>query len=157
MLSIGDIARRAGVKVPTIRYYEQAGLLAPAERSEGNQRRYGRADLERLSFIRHARELGFPLDAIRQLIALDASPDAESHEAERIARAQLAVTRGRIERLRKLERELAPIAAACEGGSHMHCRVIEALADHDACAAEHEIEPAAAVPEAPRAARRRAG
>jgi DNA-binding transcriptional MerR regulator len=54
MYSIGDLSRRTHVKVPTIRYYEQMGLLAAPERSEGNQRRYGRPELERLAFIRHA-------------------------------------------------------------------------------------------------------
>ena len=68
MLTIGDLARRTGVKVPTIRYYEQMGLLEPAERSEGNQRRYDRQGRERLSFIKHARQLGFPVKAIRALM-----------------------------------------------------------------------------------------
>ncbi|HEX2146766.1 MAG TPA: MerR family transcriptional regulator, partial [Pseudorhizobium sp.] len=59
MYSIGDLSRRTGVKVPTIRYYEQMGLITAAHRSEGNQRRYEKTDLERLAFIRHARDLGF--------------------------------------------------------------------------------------------------
>ena len=68
MFSIGDLSRRTGVKVPTIRYYEQMGLVAAPERSEGNQRRYGRQELERLAFIRHARDLGFAVEDIRSLI-----------------------------------------------------------------------------------------
>lgn len=142
MLTIGELARRSGVKVPTIRYYEQSGLLEKAERSEGNQRRYGRADLERLTFIRHTRELGFSLDAIRQLLALDDASDADSHAAEAIASAQLVQTRERIARLQLLERELTRIAAACEGGDQLHCRVIGALADHDTCASDHPSETA---------------
>jgi DNA-binding transcriptional MerR regulator len=58
MYSIGELSRRTGVKVPTIRWYEQAGLLDEPGRTAGNQRRYARADLERLAFIRHARDLG---------------------------------------------------------------------------------------------------
>ena len=59
MLSIGKLGAQAGVKVPTIRYYEQIGLLPEAERSAGNQRLYSRKSMERLAFIRHARDLGF--------------------------------------------------------------------------------------------------
>ena len=66
MFSIGDLSRRTGVKVPTIRYYEQMGLVAAPERSEGNQRRYSRHELERLAFIRHARDLGFAVEDIRR-------------------------------------------------------------------------------------------
>ena len=60
MLTIGDLSKATGVKVPTIRYYEQMGLIYPAERSEGNQRRYSSEERERLAFIRHARDLGQP-------------------------------------------------------------------------------------------------
>lgn len=68
MLTIGKLGEAAGVKVPTIRYYEQIGLLPEPDRSAGNQRLYGQSALDRLAFIRHARELGFPLDAIRDLL-----------------------------------------------------------------------------------------
>ena len=67
-ITIGDTSRESGVKVPTIRYYESIGLLAAPSRSEGNQRSYEPADLRRLVFIRHARELGFEVDAIRTLL-----------------------------------------------------------------------------------------
>ena len=67
---IGQAARQSGVKVPTIRYYEQIGLLPAPPRSEGNRRQYDADDLRRLAFIRHARELGFEIDAIRALLAL---------------------------------------------------------------------------------------
>ena len=75
MLTIGKLGEAAGVKVPTVRYYEEIGLLPQPERSAGNQRLYGRRTLERLSFIRHARELGFPLGAIRDLLSLADRPD----------------------------------------------------------------------------------
>ena len=70
MLSIGKLSAATGVKVPTIRYYESIGLLPEPERSTGNQRLYGRKQQERLAFIRHARDLGFPLDSIRELLSL---------------------------------------------------------------------------------------
>ena len=75
MLTIGTLGRKTGTKVQTIRYYEQIGLIPEPGRTEGGQRRYGDAALDRLSFIRHARELGFPLQAIRDLLSLTDNPD----------------------------------------------------------------------------------
>ncbi|MDN2565969.1 helix-turn-helix domain-containing protein [Aquibium sp. A9E412] len=137
MYSIGTLARRTGVKVPTIRYYEQCGLMEAAERTAGNQRRYDAAALERLVFIRHARELGFPLEAIRDLIALAGHPARPCAAADRIAADHLRAVRARIARLERLERELARIAAACSAGSVAECRVLEALADHSHCTGAH--------------------
>ena len=74
ILPIGQAARRSGVKVPTIRYYEQIGLLTSPPRSEGNRRQYDGHDLRRLIFIRHARELGFEVGAIRTLLVLQDHP-----------------------------------------------------------------------------------
>ena len=102
MYSIGDLSRRTGVKVPTIRYYEGMGLLAATERTEGNQRRYGRADLEKLGFIRHARDLGFSIEAIAALIELQNHPDRSCLEANQMAHAQLDDVRVRIARIQAL-------------------------------------------------------
>lgn len=138
MLSIGDLSRRTGVKVPTIRYYEQMGLLDEAERSEGNQRRYGERDLERLTFIRHARDLGLEIAAIRELIALSQHPQEPCAHADRIAADHLAAVRAKIARLKKLERELQRIVARCDGGHAVEdCHVIRALSDHGLCQSEH--------------------
>lgn len=137
MFSIGAMARRTGVKVPTIRYYEQAGLLPEPERTDGNQRRYDQTALHRLGFIRHCRELGFPLEAIRDLLALGQDPDQSCDDANSIARAQLAAVRERIGRLQALETELQRISDLCAGGHVGDCRVIEALADHALCETEH--------------------
>ena len=137
MYSIGDLSRRTGVKVPTIRYYEQMGLIDVPERSEGNQRRFGRAELERLAFIRHARDLGLTIDAIRQLIELSGHADRPCADADRIAKEQLASVRERIARLQKLEKELERIATCCTGETVGHCYVIRALSDHSLCEHEH--------------------
>jgi DNA-binding transcriptional MerR regulator len=137
MLTIGDLSRRTGVKVPTIRYYEQMGLLAPAERSDGNQRRYGIPERERLSFIRHARDLGLTIEAIRELISLSTHPDEPCAQADKIAAEQLASVRTKIARLQALERELVRITSCCSGDQVKDCYVIQALANHDLCAGEH--------------------
>jgi DNA-binding transcriptional MerR regulator len=137
MYSIGELSRRAGVKVPTIRYYEQMGLIAAPDRSEGNQRRYERAELERLTFIRHARDLGFPIEAIRELLALSRHPDEPCARADHIAREQLVEVREKIARLQKLERELDRIVSHCGNHTVGDCYVIRALSDHGLCDHEH--------------------
>ncbi len=138
MLSIGDLSRRTGVKIPTIRYYEQMGLIEAAERSEGNQRRYERQDLERLAFIRHARDLGLDISAIRELIALSAHPHSPCGDADRIAADHLASVRDKIAKLKKLEQELDRIVSHCDGGHSIEeCYVIRSLSDHGLCDGEH--------------------
>ncbi|CAN7628326.1 helix-turn-helix domain-containing protein [Rhizobium sp. LjRoot30] len=136
-LSIGDLSRRTGVKVPTIRYYEQMALISAPERSEGNQRRYGKADLERLAFIRHARDLGLSIDEIRELIRLSHHPEQACDGADRIAASHLASVRQRIARLQKLEQELERIVSHCEGHTIGDCYVIRALSDHGLCEGDH--------------------
>ncbi|MBN9254004.1 MULTISPECIES: helix-turn-helix domain-containing protein [unclassified Mesorhizobium] len=137
MFSIGDLSRRTGVKVPTIRYYEQMGLVAAPERSDGNQRRYGRQELERLAFVRHARDLGFGVDDIRALIELSGHPDQPCGHADSIAAEQLASVREKIARLKRLETELERIATCCDGKTVGDCYVIRALSDHALCADDH--------------------
>ncbi|RDL48013.1 HTH-type transcriptional regulator ZntR [Ensifer sp. M14] len=137
MLTIGCLSKTTGVKVPTIRYYEQMGLLSHAERSEGNQRRYSKTERERLSFIKHARELGLTIEAIRQLIDLSHHPEKPCAEADRIAAEQLQAIRGKIARLKKLETELERITTLCHGSQVRDCYVIQALANHDLCETDH--------------------
>lgn len=137
MLSIGALAKRTGVKVPTIRYYEHAGLLDEPERTSGNQRRYSERDAERLGFIRHARDFGFPIDAIRELIDLGEHPDRPCDDATRIAGEQLAAVRARIARLRWLETELERIASGCSADTAKCCYVLNALGDHSLCEGDH--------------------
>jgi DNA-binding transcriptional MerR regulator len=146
-LSIGVLARETGCKVPTIRYYEQVGLMPPPIRSSGNQRRYGPAHIARLGFIRHARELGFPLDRIRDILALGDKPDRCCAEVDRIARDHLAAVEARIGRLTALKVELERMVRQCGSGTVADCRVIEVLADytHDHCLADGHGAPDAAV------------
>jgi len=127
--SIGEIARRSGVKVPTVRYYEQIGLLPAPPRSEGNRRLYNHSDLHRLTFIRHARELGFDLDAIRSLLALQDSPNQSCATADAIAQARLAEVDQRIASLMALRAELERMVSECACGRISDCRVIETLSD----------------------------
>ena len=88
-ISIGQLASRTGCKVQTIRYYEQIGLMPESLRTEGNQRRYGPDHVARLAFVRHSRELGFSLEAIRELLSLADAPERPCAGADAIARRQL--------------------------------------------------------------------
>ncbi|PTW44549.1 MULTISPECIES: MerR family transcriptional regulator [Rhodovulum] len=140
MLTIGRLGKAAGVKVPTIRYYEQIGLLAEPDRSEGNQRLYPQRALHRLAFIRHARELGFPLDAIRELLDLADHPDRPCHAADAVARRQLAAVEARLARLTALKAELERMIDQCAGGRAAECRVLEVIGDHALCSTDHRPE-----------------
>ncbi|MDD2869318.1 helix-turn-helix domain-containing protein [Neomegalonema sp.] len=140
MSTIGRLGAAAGVKVPTIRYYEKIGLLPEAPRSEGGQRIYDRKALNRLRFIRHARDLGFPLEAIRDLLELSDQPHSSCAAADGVARAQLSAVKTRILRLKALESELERMIAECAHGVIADCRVIEVLGDHSLCGHEHHPE-----------------
>lgn len=132
-IAIGRLAEQTGVKVPTIRYYEEIGLLPPPERSDSNRRVYGAVAARRLRFIRHARELGFEIDAIRQLLGLADQPDQSCREADSIARAHLADIESKISRLTALRDEVRRMVGDCAQDDICHCRVIEVLADHGNC------------------------
>jgi DNA-binding transcriptional MerR regulator len=132
-ISIGELSRRTGVKVPTIRYYESVALMPAPPRSEGKQRRYAEPEVSRLIFIRHARELGFEIDAIRELLAMSAQPNQSCVEADRIARRHISEVDRRIGQLVALRTELQRMVDACGHGRVGDCRVIETLANHDHC------------------------
>lgn len=137
MFPIGRLAKATGVKVPTIRYYEQIGLLPEPERTAGNQRLYTPKVQERLAFIRHARDLGFPLEAIRELLSLSDRPDIPCAAADEIAGRQLAAVNARIARLTVLRDELQRMLAQCACGTIADCRVIEVLGNHALCTHDH--------------------
>jgi len=130
--TIGELARRTGCKVQTIRYYETIGLLAPPPRSAGNHRLYGAGEAARLGFVRNARELGFSLEAIRTLLDLGAQPEQPCEEVNRIAEQRLDEVRARIRSLEALESELERVIGQCAGGRVEDCRIIQALAGQPA-------------------------
>jgi DNA-binding transcriptional MerR regulator len=140
-LTIGRVADAAGCKVQTVRYYEQIGLIPAPPRSSGNQRVYDSSAIHRLTFIRHARELGFPLQAIRDLISLSDNPDQSCEAADVIAKAQLDEVDLRIRRLGALRNELERMVEQCKGGQIADCRVLEVLSNHSLCATEDHSSP----------------
>ncbi|MEG1028813.1 MAG: helix-turn-helix domain-containing protein [Brevundimonas sp.] len=124
-LSIGELGRRTETKVETIRYYERIGLL-PA-RTEGNYRAYGEAELNRLSFIRRARDLGFSIEQVRDLLALSDRRDQSCATVDELTRAHLAEVERKIADLEALRRELSALLSQCRQGTVSECLIIEAL------------------------------
>ncbi len=140
-LSIGALARSVGCKVQTIRYYEQIGLLPAPARTAGAQRRYGPVQREKLSFIRHARELGFPLPAVRELLVLAEQQKSGCAQADQIAHRQLDAVNRHIAMLNSLRVELERMLQHRRGYRTGECRVIATLADHGLCRGEHHGQP----------------
>uniref|UniRef100_UPI004048BF3E MerR family transcriptional regulator n=1 Tax=Yoonia sp. TaxID=2212373 RepID=UPI004048BF3E len=138
MLAIGTLSRKTGTKVQTIRYYEQTGLMNEAGRTAGGQRRYFEKDLDRLAFIRHARQLGFSLESIRELLDLSDNPAQSCTDADSIANRQLKQVEQRIKRLQALKKELKRMVVECDGGSVAECKVLEVLRDHAECLTAHD-------------------
>lgn len=137
MLTIGQLSRATGVKIPTIRYYEQMGLVKAADRSEGNQRRYEPRDRERLSFVKHARDLGFTIEAIRELLDLSGHPEQPCTDADQIAARQLQIVSEKIAKLMVLEKELQRMVSHCNGEHIKDCYVLQSLGNHEMCCSEH--------------------
>ena len=138
MLSIGTLAKRTGTKVQTIRYYEQIGLMPEPGRSEGGQRRYAAAELDRLAFIRHSRQLGFSLEAIRELLELSDSPERSCAQVDAVAHKQLNEVEARIARLEALRVELQRMIGECRADRVANCRILEVLRDHEECLSDHD-------------------
>jgi DNA-binding transcriptional MerR regulator len=131
-LSIGIVARRAGATVPTIRYYEEIGLLPPAARTAAGQRSYGEAAVRRLVFIRRCRDFGFSLEHVRELVGLIDHPERPCTQARDVAAGHLAALRVKLAELRSLEASLAAFVCSCEtecaGGPAADCAILEDLA-----------------------------
>lgn len=125
--AIGELASLSGVKVPTIRYYEQVGLLPAPPRTEGNQRRYDVAALERLRFIAHARAMGFPMSSIKAMLRLARHPDEPCEDLDALVADRLMEVEERISRLSGLRAELIAMLDSHQHGRVADCRIIEVL------------------------------
>jgi len=126
-MRIGELARATSTKVETIRFYEKIGLLAAPARTSGNYRDYEAEHLGRLSFIRRARDLGFTLDQVRELLALSDDRSSPCSAVDAVAREHLAEIDRKVADLRALRRELDELISRCSQGAISECRIIEAL------------------------------
>ncbi len=126
--TIASLAQAAGVGVETVRYYERRGLIAQPARVAGAYRRYGGDHVHRIRFIRRAQELGFNLEEIETLLALEDGTDRRT--IRRIAGARLSEIRQRLVDLKRMEQALAHLLHECEAHQKAHrCPIIAAIAD----------------------------
>ena len=130
-LKIGALARQTGTNAPTIRYYEEIGLLRSAGRQAGNQRVYSDADVKSLTFIRRCREFGFSIDQVRSLVALVQDPASPCVHARDLAQEHLVAVRAKLAELKALERSIAAFVtncdASCAGGAGPDCVILDDL------------------------------
>jgi len=133
---IGTLARRTGTTVPTIRYYEEIGLLPRADRRAGGQRTFGDDTTARLRFIRRCRDFGFSIPQVRTLLALMRDATRSCDETRDLAAGHLAAVRAKREDLQRLEQVIAGLVARCEtaccGGPAPDCVVLDDLARREA-------------------------
>lgn len=127
-LGIGQLGQATGTKVTTIRFYEEQGLLREPRRSASGRREYGDADRQRLAFIRRSRSLGFPIDAVRELLALSDDASTSCTAVDTIARAHLADIDQKIADLMAMRTELDRVIGSCRQGTVADCKIIETLA-----------------------------
>lgn len=127
-IGIGTLARRAGVSVDTVRYYEKSGLLTPEARLPSGYRRYNDVQVSRLRFIRRAQELGFTLKDIRELLGLSKQRDVA--KVKRAAQKKLTEVEARLTALTRIRDGLATLVATCPGhGRAADCPILKALGE----------------------------
>ena len=125
-MGIGTLAKRAGVGIDTVRYYERSGLLTPSQRLASGYRRYTPMELARLRFIRRAQALGFTLNEVREFLALSAKRDVA--RVKRSAQVKLEDVDKKIAALQKIREGLATLVAACPGhGRSADCPILQTL------------------------------
>jgi MerR family transcriptional regulator, mercuric resistance operon regulatory protein len=140
MISIGALAKRSGVQAETIRYYETEGLMRRPERTASGYRLYDASDLERLSFIRQARDLGFKLNAVRRLLGLADRKVNTCDEVRELAGTHLEEVRAKIADLRRMERVLSDLVRSCNGSKVPECLLLQALASPRLKAAMQDVD-----------------
>lgn len=128
VLSIGQLAKSAQVGVDTIRFYEKQGLMPRARRRASGYREYGQDDLRRLQFIRRAKDLGFALEEIAELLALKRQPSRGVEKVKAVARLKLLQVDAKLAELQRLRTVLSDLVAACPGqGATEACPILRAF------------------------------
>lgn len=127
-MQIGEAAQRTGVSAKMIRHYESIGLIPAADRRDSNYRDYGHHDLHRLGFIRRARDLGFSIEEIRDLLRLWGDRDRASADVKALTQTHIAELDRKISLMGEMRRTLANLADACDGDHRPDCPIIETLA-----------------------------
>lgn len=126
-MNIGEASERSGVPAKMIRYYEETGLVREPERSSGGYRIYGETDVHTLRFVRRARDLGFPVERIRELLKLWFDRSRSSHEVKKIALAHVTALDADIAKLTGLRDVLRHLAGKCHGDDRPECPILDDL------------------------------
>ena len=127
-LTIGQVAKRVGIGIETIRFYEHKGLIEDPPRKESGYRQYGEKDIKRRAFIQHAKTLGFSLKEINELLSIRARPEANTREVKEIASAKLVDINNKIKLLQRMQQTLEKLVDQCPGeGPTCECPILEAL------------------------------
>lgn len=129
MMNIGEAAKASGVSAKMIRYYEGTGLIAKASRSDAGYRHYTETDVYTLRFIRRARDLGFTMEGIAELLALWRDRARRSADVKRLALAHVAALRHKIAELEAMAATLSHLAKHCHGDDRPHCPILADLAE----------------------------
>ena len=124
---IGEMSKRTGVNIETIRYYERIKIMPQPDRTAGGNRQYNYDQLKRLSFIKTSRELGFKINEIRALLEMVDEQDFTCGEVHELTIGHLASVREKIKGLRKLEKALVSMASECSQGDVPDCPILETL------------------------------
>jgi Cu(I)-responsive transcriptional regulator len=127
-MQIGQVSRATGVSAKMIRHYEAIGLVPAADRRGSNYRDYGAEDIHRLGFIRRARDLGFAIDEIRELLKLWGDRQRSSRDVKALTLAHIAELDARIALLEEMRATLSHLVQCCDGDSRPDCPIIESLA-----------------------------
>ena len=146
-MQIGQLATQAGVAIDTVRYYERQGLLPPPQRRASGYRQYDTQDIARLRFIRRAKDLGFSLQEILDLLQLSGHSQADRAEVRALAQQRLADIERKLHELEAMRATLAQVVGQCSGqGSLAGCPIIDTLIAFDPDTAQHRSEPDARSP-----------
>lgn len=127
-MNIGDIAKATGISAKMIRYYEETGLIRPALRSQSGYRVYAENDLRTLAFVRRARDLGFTVKQIEDLLALWRDRDRASADVKEIALGHVAALERKMQELHAMAETLKHLAATCHGDGRPDCPILTTLA-----------------------------
>lgn len=127
MMNIGEAARASGVSAKMIRYYEETGLIPPAGRTGSGYRTYGAKEVQILRFVRRARDLGFPMEKVADLLALWRDRSRASADVKHLAEAQVAALDARIREMQEMKAALQHLVHSCAGDNRPDCPILDDL------------------------------
>jgi Cu(I)-responsive transcriptional regulator len=136
MMNIGEAAAASGVSAKMIRYYEETGLIPPAGRTPSGYRTYGAKEVQILRFVRRARDLGFPMEKVADLLALWRDRSRASADVKHLAEAQVQALEARIREMQAMQATLQHLVHACAGDDRPDCPILDDLGGQPAHSAK---------------------